>query len=62
MKFNDGYWLLRPGVTAQHAVEALDVTVTSDTVSIAALTRRVEHRVFAHLDAVALEKLVESVG
>ena len=25
MKFNDGYWLLRPGVTAHYAVEALDV-------------------------------------
>jgi alpha-D-xyloside xylohydrolase len=44
MKFNDGYWLLRPGVTAHYAVEAFDVATTNQTVSVAALTRRVEHR------------------
>ncbi len=26
MKFTDGYWLLREGVTAAHPVEVLDVT------------------------------------
>ena len=50
MKFNDGYWLLRPGVTAHHATEAFDVATTTDTVSIAALTKRVEHR-GSHLNA-----------
>ena len=50
MKFNDGYWLLRPGVTAHHAIEAFDVATTTDTVSIAALTRRAEHR-GSHLNA-----------
>jgi alpha-D-xyloside xylohydrolase len=44
VKFNDGYWLLRPGVTAHYAVEAFDVAADRDRVSIAALTRRVEHR------------------
>src|SRR5262245_19135624 len=44
MKFNDGYWLLRPGVTAHYAVEAFDVAADAGSVSIAALTRRVEHR------------------
>jgi len=26
VKFTDGYWLLREGVTAAHPVEVLDVT------------------------------------
>ena len=26
MKFTDGYWLLREGVTAAHPVEVLDVS------------------------------------
>ena len=44
MKFNDGYWLLREGVTARYATEALDVASEDDRASIAVLTRRVEHR------------------
>jgi alpha-D-xyloside xylohydrolase len=31
MKFTDGFWQLRPGVTALHAQEAYDVAETSDT-------------------------------
>jgi alpha-D-xyloside xylohydrolase len=44
VKFNDGYWLLRAGTTAHYASEAFDVAVTAETVSIAALTKRIEHR------------------
>ena len=44
MKFNDGYWLLREGVTARYATEALDVRTETESVSIAVLTRPVEHR------------------
>ena len=41
MKFNDGYWLLRQGVTASYAKEAFAVETSDSTVSIAALTRPV---------------------
>jgi alpha-D-xyloside xylohydrolase len=44
MKFNDGYWLLREGVTARYATEALDVRTEPDCCSIAVLTRPIEHR------------------
>ena len=44
MKFNDGYWLLREGVTARYATEALDVRTEPESVSIAVLTRPIEHR------------------
>src|SRR3954466_11785054 len=44
MKFNNGYWLLREGVTARYATEALDVRTETESFSIAVLTRRVEHR------------------
>src|SRR4051812_3340882 len=44
MKFNDGYWLLRDGVTARYATEALDVRTDADSASVAVLTKRVEHR------------------
>src|SRR3954470_21927431 len=44
MKFNDGYWLLRQGVTARYASEALDVRSETESASIAVLTRPVEHR------------------
>jgi len=39
MKFNNGYWLLRPGMTAHLAAETMDVRTTESTVSVAALTR-----------------------
>ncbi len=44
MKFNDGYWLLRQGVSAAYAKQAFAVETSDSTVSIAALTRPVEHR------------------
>lgn len=44
MKFTNGYWLLRDGVTARYATEALDVRTDDVSASIAVLTRRVEHR------------------
>jgi alpha-D-xyloside xylohydrolase len=44
MKFNDGYWLLREGVTARYATEALDVRAEAERCSIAVLTKPVEHR------------------
>ena len=44
MKFNDGYWLLRPGVTATYAKQAFAVETSDSTVSVAALSRPVEHR------------------
>src|SRR3954463_8008906 len=44
MKFNNGYWLLREGVTARYATEALDVRTETESFSIAVLTRPVEHR------------------
>src|SRR3954462_10013557 len=44
MKFNDGYWLLRDGVMARYATEALDVRTGADSCSVAVLTKRVEHR------------------
>ena len=44
MKFNDGYWLLRDGVTARYATEALDVRAEAERCSIAVLTKPVEHR------------------
>ncbi|GHI07303.1 hypothetical protein AQI88_21030 [Streptomyces cellostaticus] len=40
MKFTDGYWLLREGVTAAHPVEVLDVTAQEGTLEIHAPTRR----------------------
>ncbi len=44
MKFNDGYWLLRQGVTAAYAKQAFAVETSESEVSIAVLTRPVEHR------------------
>src|SRR6478609_9281319 len=44
MKFNDGYWLLRQGVTATYAKQAFAVETSDSTVSVAALSRPVEHR------------------
>ena len=44
MKFNDGYWLLRQGVTAAYAKQAFAVETSESDFSIAVLTRPVEHR------------------
>ena len=39
MKFNNGYWLLREGITAHLAAETIDVQTSPSHVSVAALTR-----------------------
>src|SRR6478609_2922237 len=44
MKFNDGYWLLRQGVSAAYAKQAFAVETSESDFSIAVLTRPVEHR------------------
>ncbi|MFE2507561.1 alpha-xylosidase [Streptomyces naganishii] len=44
MKFTDGYWLLREGVTAAHPVEVLDVTARDGTLEIHAPTQPIRHR------------------
>ncbi|MEU2777488.1 hypothetical protein ABZ646_32495, partial [Streptomyces sp. NPDC007162] len=44
MKFTDGYWLLREGVTAAHPVEVLDVTATDGALEIHAPTQPIRHR------------------
>ena len=44
MKFNDGYWLLRQGVSAAYAKQAFAVETSESDLSIAVLTRPVEHR------------------
>lgn len=37
MKFTDGFWQLRPGVTALYAQEAYDIDVTDDSADGAGL-------------------------
>ncbi|MGI5375834.1 alpha-xylosidase [Streptomyces sp. CA-251387] len=44
MKFSDGYWLLREGVTAAHPVQVLDVTATDGALEIHAPTQPIRHR------------------
>lgn len=44
MKFTDGYWLLREGVTAAHPQQALDVTATDRALEIHAPAHPVRHR------------------
>lgn len=44
MKFTDGYWLLREGVTAAHPVEVLDVSAPQGTLEIHAPTQPIRHR------------------
>lgn len=44
MKFTDGNWLLRPGVTAAYPAEAHDTTVTPDTLTIYAPCTRITER------------------
>lgn len=44
MKFTDGYWLLREGVTAAHPAQALDVTESDGALEIHAPTRPVRSR------------------
>jgi hypothetical protein len=44
MKFTDGYWLLREGVTAAYPAEVLDVTESDGALEIHAPTRPVRSR------------------
>ncbi|MCC9741040.1 alpha-xylosidase [Streptomyces sp. MNU89] len=44
MKFTDGYWLMREGVTGSYPVEVLDVTTGPGTLEIHAPTRPIRHR------------------
>jgi alpha-D-xyloside xylohydrolase len=44
MKFSDGFWRMRPGVTAWHPVEAYDVCESPDALTIYAPTRKIEQR------------------
>jgi alpha-D-xyloside xylohydrolase len=44
MKFSNGYWLLRDGVSAAYAVDTIDVVADGTTVSVAALTRALVNR------------------
>ncbi|MET7653229.1 MULTISPECIES: alpha-xylosidase [unclassified Streptomyces] len=44
MKFTDGYWLLREGVTAAHPAEVLDVTESDGALEIHAPTRPIRSR------------------
>ncbi|MFE9452687.1 alpha-xylosidase [Streptomyces sp. NPDC006739] len=44
MKFTDGYWLLREGVTAAHPAQVLDVTEADGRLEIHAPSRPVRHR------------------
>ncbi|GAA1190995.1 alpha-xylosidase [Streptomyces hebeiensis] len=44
MKFTDGYWQMRPGVTARYAVSVADAVVTDDRISLYAPVGKVGHR------------------
>ncbi|MGW0335699.1 alpha-xylosidase [Streptomyces sp. NPDC003011] len=44
MKFTDGYWLLREGVTADHPAEVLDVTAADSALEIHAPSRPIRSR------------------
>jgi alpha-D-xyloside xylohydrolase len=44
MKFTDGYWLIREGVTPQHPVEVASVQASADTLTLEAATKRVVQR------------------
>jgi alpha-D-xyloside xylohydrolase len=59
VKFNNGYWLLRDGVTARYAAECFDVRTTDATISAAVLGRPVEHR-GSHLNTATITVDVSS--
>jgi alpha-D-xyloside xylohydrolase len=44
MKFTDGYWHMRPGVTAHFPAQVHDVEVTADALTIYAPTKKLNHR------------------
>ncbi|MFJ4923743.1 alpha-xylosidase [Streptomyces sp. NPDC088725] len=44
MKFTDGYWLMRPGVTARYATEVADTVVADDRVTLYGTVHKVTRR------------------
>ncbi len=44
MKFTDGFWQLRPGVTALYAQEAYDMVATESSLVVTAPTKVIERR------------------
>lgn len=44
MKFTDGFWEIRPGVTPHYAVHVCDVATTPATLTVYATTKRLTHR------------------
>jgi alpha-D-xyloside xylohydrolase len=44
MKFTDGHWLMRPGVTAYHAASVADTVVADDRFTLYAPVTRIRHR------------------
>jgi len=44
MKFTDGNWLMRAGVQAFYPIEARDIVISHDTLTVYAPTRRIIHR------------------
>lgn len=44
MKFTDGFWLMRPGVTSLPALQAHSLTASDDALDIVAATKVVRHR------------------
>src|SRR5579859_4634194 len=44
MKFTDGYWRLRPGVTAHYPAQAYDIEAASDRLTIYAPARTIGQR------------------
>lgn len=44
MKFTDGYWHMRRGVTAHFPAQAHDTDITADTLTVYAPTRLIRHR------------------
>jgi alpha-D-xyloside xylohydrolase len=44
MKFSDGFWRMRAGISVSHPVEAYDIHETPDSLTIYAPTRKIEQR------------------
>jgi len=44
MKFTDGFWQVRPGVTPLYAQEAYDIEAVGDSIVVTAPTKRIESR------------------
>ncbi|MDR0396401.1 MAG: alpha-xylosidase [Oscillospiraceae bacterium] len=44
MKFTDGFWVTKPGITLHSAAQTLDYTIAEDMVTLYCPTRRINHR------------------